>query len=99
MAAKLILRKRERLSEDGALVEMVIWQLPKRTQERPHGLKYRLYYGQADGTCVVRYDNELGKGDHRHYGGHEAPYQFVSPEQLVADFLVDVAKARGGDDG
>ena len=41
---------------------MVLWQLPKPTKDRPHGLKYRLYYGLADGTCVVRYDNETGKG-------------------------------------
>jgi len=45
--------------------------LPSADQERPHGLKYRLYYGLADGTCQVRYDNERGKGDHRHYGKQE----------------------------
>jgi len=40
----------------------------------------------------VRYDNEAGKGDHVHYGNEEHPYAFVSPEQLMADFLGDVTK-------
>jgi hypothetical protein len=46
---------------------------------------------------VVRYDNETGKGDHRHVGDREEPYRFVSVERLVEDFLGDVARARGGD--
>ena len=41
---------------------MVIWELPAATVERPHALKYRLYCGEA-GRCIVRYDNEAGKGE------------------------------------
>ena len=26
------------------------------------------------GVCVLRYDNEAGKGDHRHFGSGERPY-------------------------
>ncbi len=52
--------------------------------------------GSADGTCLVRYyDNERGKGDHRHLGDLETPYAFVDIESLVADFLADVARIRG----
>lgn len=80
---------------DGSLIEMVIWQLPEKTVDRPHGIKYRLYYGLPDGTCVVRYDNELGKGDHRHFGGVEEPYQFLDVETLMTDFMTAVRKARG----
>lgn len=79
---------------DGAIREMVLWQLPRGTTDRPHGLKYRLYYGSADGTCLVRYDNETGKGDHHHYRDQEAPYRFVSVEKLVDDFLADIARLR-----
>ncbi|MCC6474303.1 MAG: hypothetical protein IT514_11210 [Burkholderiales bacterium] len=79
---------------DGAIREMILWQVPTPTADRPHGLKYRLYYGLANGTCVVRYDNESGKGDHRHYSGEEQPYEFSSVETLVQDFLADVAKMR-----
>lgn len=61
-----------------------------------YGLKYRLYYGLADSTCTVRYDNETGKGDHRHEGDREEPYSFTDVETLVADFLADIARVRKG---
>lgn len=53
------------LLPDGSIVEMVIWQLPSASPERPHGLKYSLFYG-FDGQRIVGYDNERGKGDHKH---------------------------------
>ena len=76
------------------LIEMVIWQLPDATSDRPHGLKYRLYCGRG-GECVVRYDNEMGKGDHRHQGDREESYRFESLEKLVADFQEDCARLAG----
>jgi hypothetical protein len=79
---------------DGALREMVLWRVP-RTAHHPHGLKYRLYYGDAEGRCLVRYDNERGKGDHRHRGNMEARYEFRDVETLVADFLNDIRQLRG----
>jgi hypothetical protein len=75
-------------------VEMVIWALPAATGERPHALKYRLHCGRG-GKCVVRYDNESGKGDHRHYGAYEESYRFISLERLVADFREDCARLSG----
>ena len=78
---------------DGSIVEMTIWQLATINPERPHGLKYSLYYGRAD-KRLVGYDNERGKGDHKHIGEREMRYRFVSVEQLVADFLADVDSAR-----
>lgn len=57
-------------------------------------LKYRLYYGLANGTCEVRYDNETGKGDHRHSKDQEEQYHFTDVETLLADFLADIEKAR-----
>ena len=79
---------------DGAIREMVLWSLPKADVERPHGLKYRLYYGK-DGICFVRYDNEKGKGDHRHYGDREEPYLFESVESLIQSFQADIDRERG----
>jgi hypothetical protein len=58
-----------------------------------HDLKYALAYVVA-GVCVVRYDNEAGKGDHRHVGEVEDAYAFTSPEALLADFWADVDKWR-----
>lgn len=78
---------------DGSIVEMTIWQLAKVDPERPHGLKYSLYHGRA-GERLVGYDNERGKGDHKHMAGRELRYRFVSVEQLVADFLADIESVR-----
>ena len=58
-----------------------------------HSFKYRLAY-VVGGKCVLRYDNELGKGDHRHAGRKEKPYDFVSVDQRLDDFLADVARWR-----
>jgi hypothetical protein len=79
---------------DGAILEMRIWRLPEADVERPHGLKYSLFYGR-EGRRIIGYDNERGKGDHRHYGAHEEPYAFSTAQQLVADFLSDVEHERG----
>lgn len=76
---------------DGAMVEMIIWQLPQATTDRPHGLKYSLFYGR-DGERVVGYDNERGKGDHKHIRDVQTRYRFVNVERIVADFLADVER-------
>jgi len=43
---------------------------------------------------VLRYDNETGKGDHRHIGEAETAYTFSSYENLLADFWADVEAWR-----
>ena len=88
MKAVLIYRKTE-MRSDGIKLEMVIWQLPTPTPDRPHGLKYRLWAGR-DGKTLVRYDNEAGKGDHMHVGRAEKPYVWRDMSALVEDFLNDV---------
>jgi hypothetical protein len=80
--------------DDGAIVEMVIWRVPSTVPPSTHGLKYSLFYGHA-GIRLVGYDNERGKGDHRHFQGKEMAYTFTTVEQLVADFWSDV-NAVGG---
>lgn len=91
--AKLQLRSKL-VYPDGSVQELVIWQLSATTADRPHGFKYRCYYGSADGKCLVRYDNEFGKGDHVHLGGMVRSYVFESIERLLADFDRDVARVR-----
>ncbi|MBW1780944.1 MAG: hypothetical protein JRL30_09420 [Deltaproteobacteria bacterium] len=93
MKARLIYQEKF-IYADGAIREMVLWQLPKITSDKPHGLKYRLYYGLDDGTCLVRYDNESGKGDHKHIEGREEAFQFKDVETLVAEFLEEIEKVR-----
>jgi len=79
---------------DGAIVEMKIWQLAKPVRGSTHRLKYSLFYGFA-GERLVGYDNEPGKGDHRHTEGKEEQYAFSTVETLMADFLADVRRLRG----
>lgn len=79
---------------DGAIREMTIWRLPEKSAERPHGLKYSLFYG-FPGSRLIGYDNEKGKGDHRHYENNEESYSFDTVEQLVADFKSDIERIRG----
>jgi hypothetical protein len=93
MKARLLLRDKKTLAS-GALVEIVIWKLPHNTPEQPHGLKYRLVYVK-DGRRLVGYDNETGKGDHKHLEESESPYRFVSIDQLIADFWHDVREYGG----
>ena len=93
MNAKLLLHDKY-VYADGAIREMVLWKLPKADPERPHGLKYSLYYG-IKGERIVGYDNERGKGDHRHYRDREERYSFTSVEKLIEDFRRDIDNERG----
>lgn len=92
MGATIIQRERE-TRPGGVLVEMVVWHVEPSVPGCAHGYKYRLYAGR-NGKTLVRYDNESGKGDHKHVGEAEteAPYQFVTMNQTLRDFLEDVAR-------
>lgn len=68
-----------------AFAELVLWQLHKPLAGSVHAFKYRLAY-VVHSVCVLRYDNEAGKGDHRHFGKKESAYAFTTPDQLIADF-------------
>jgi len=92
MKAELLMRER-RVLEVG-FIEVIVWGLPEPLSGSTHSFKYRLAY-VVEGECVLRYDNESGKGDHRHMGGKETTYVFVSVDQLLDDFLADVARWKG----
>lgn len=81
--------------EDGAILETALWHVPSPVPPSTHGLKYSLFYGRP-GVREVGYDNERGKGDHRHFRGAESNYAFSTVEQLMADFWSDVRALRGG---
>jgi hypothetical protein len=91
-ARPLVFLKRK--NADGTIIDIKIWQLPGSSHERPHGLKYSLFYGRK-GERIIGYDNETGKGDHRHHGSREEPYAFAGMERLLKDFFADVAQERG----
>lgn len=94
MADAQLLFHSKRVFDDGSVLELKIWLLPEPVQGSAHPLKYSLYYGEG-GRRLVGYDNERGKGDHRHRGDVEEAYAFRSVEQLVADFEADVSALRG----
>jgi len=92
MKAGLLYDERHVLAED-AFVEIVIWRVPQALRGSVHHYKYRLAL-VAEGECVLRYDNEAGKGDHRHVGRKEMPYTFAGSDKLLADFWTDVGLWR-----
>ena len=79
--------------EDGAMVRMVIWQVPSPVSPSEHPYKYRLVYLEK-GNRVIGFDNERGKGDHRHHGEAETPYVFVDVVTLIRDFIGAVRRRR-----
>ena len=89
----VLVRRQKSILSDGAVLELVFWRLAGPVPGSGDHYKYRLYYGRK-GRRIVGYDNERGKGDHRHLDGQEAPYAFSSVEALVRDFLADVDLRR-----
>nr|WP_242697588.1 DUF6516 family protein [Bordetella petrii] len=81
------------VDESGAIIQMVVWQVPHSVPPSLHRIKYRLVY-VVNGERVLGFDNERGKGDHRHWGNEESPYHFVSIDRLIEDFLADVARHK-----
>ena len=92
MNTKLMLNERHIISED-SFVEMVLWSLTSPLSGSMHSYKYRLAL-IVNGRCVLRYDNETGKGDHKHIGDEEFPYIFTTPKALLDDFWSDVDNWR-----
>jgi hypothetical protein len=92
MKAQRLAQSKE-VRDDGSIVEVVVWRLPEPITPCVHDFKYRLYYG-CGGVDRVRYDNERGKGDHRHINRQELSYTFESLEKLLDDFEQDIANWR-----
>jgi len=72
MKARLLFDRRVVVDEH-SFAELVAWVLPKPSAGSKHRFKYRLAFVVRD-RSVVRYDNETGKGDHRHFDGSETAY-------------------------
>ena len=85
MGATLLLNERHILSED-AFVEIVVWRLPSPVSGSRHAYMYRLAL-ISKGVCLLRYDNETGKGDHKHVGEKEMSFLFHHPGKTARRFL------------
>jgi hypothetical protein len=84
MKAQELLNARIKQGDD-AFAELRVWHLPKPVRGSTHPFKYRLAFVTA-GVCVLRFDNEAGKGDHCRIGSVETRYTFTSVDNLLADF-------------
>ncbi|WP_370570034.1 DUF6516 family protein [Serratia sp. OS31] len=48
----------------------------------------------VEDKCVLRYDIEAGKGDHKHLDTVEISISFIDINQLVDDFIAEVNQLR-----
>lgn len=92
MKASLLVRNRIAYGDE-SFAEIVVWRVPDSLPGSSHQYKYRLAF-VARGACVLRYDNEAGKGDHRHARGRETRYRFSTLDKLFADFELDIRRFR-----
>ena len=90
MKAEPVIQDRIEIADD-AVAHVVIWQLAQPLPGSAHLFKYRLAY-VVSGECVLRFDNESGKGDHWHQGARELPYRFAGVPVLMADFMAEIAR-------
>lgn len=86
-----LLEKSRTIVADDAFIEVVLWKLPAPVPGSHHLFKYRLAL-VLHGECILRYDNERGKGDHRHIGTQEEPFDFTTLEDLFDAFASDMRR-------
>lgn len=91
MDAESLLNQIDLLPPDNAFQQLVLWRVPMPVRGSWHDYKYRFAL-VVDDVCVLRYDNEAGKGEHKHIGDRQFSYVFVDTETLLNDFLDDVAR-------
>jgi len=92
MSTQAELLYREKRSHARGIIELVVWRVPEPVPPSEHPFKYRLVFVR-DGIRIIGYDNERGKGDHKHLGDTELPYNFVNETRLLEDFWQDVMEA------
>ncbi len=87
MKAKLLSRIKQ--TWGAGVIEGVIWEVPEPVPPSKHRIKYRLVY-IVNGVRIVGYDNERGKGDHKHVLDSEMIYIFHDASTLIQDFMNDI---------
>ena len=79
--------------DDGSFLIICVWRVPDPVPPSAHRFKYSFFYGRP-GARLVLFDNERGKGDHKHVGEIESAYVFESVEKLTLDFMEEVRRIR-----
>ena len=84
-------RTARRWIDEVSFIEIRVVRLSEPLDGSEHPYKYSLALVVA-GECVLRYDNDRGKGDHKHEGEAESAYVFTTLSQLLSDFKADVRR-------
>lgn len=88
------LYRREKIYLDSqSFISIMIWEVDPSVLGSAHSYKYRLAY-VVNGECIMRYDNERGKGDHKHIGEKEVSTHFTTIEKLIDDFFTEIEALR-----
>jgi hypothetical protein len=82
---------------DGTILVVRVWRVPSPVPPSANGFKYSFFYGRP-GERLVLFDNERGKGDHKHIREVESSYCFETIEQLTTDFMVAVRAIQAEED-
>ena len=93
MPSELVSFFRFNYPNEEAFVQVKIWKVKPNVKGSLHEYKYSCAYVVRN-ICVLRYDNEAGKGDHKHINDKEIPVQFTDIKDLIAQFDADVQKIR-----
>ena len=88
MKPRLVAKERLGFGEN-AFADVAIFEVPNPKLPSKHYYKYRLAY-VVDEICVLRFDNEAGKGDHKHIGKNETEYVFIDLDSLINDFYAEI---------
>lgn len=92
----MLYRKFKRYLNGTDYIRVVIWEVDPAVPGSAHNFKYSMAY-IASGVCVMRYDNERGKGDHKHLGNQEISIDFVTIEQLLDNFISEAVSLHEGE--
>lgn len=93
MPSEIIMFERYEFPNENAFVRIKVWKVQPNVRASKHQYKYSLVY-VVDGVCQLRYDNEAGKGDHKHVGDAEYPVTFSTLKDLLTQFRADVTAMR-----
>lgn len=92
MKAQVLVDDRIKQS-DNSFVELRVMSVPNPVRGSSHTFKYSLSL-VVEGKCMLRFDNEAGKGDHYHRDGIELPYRFTTMPALLKEFWKQVDQWR-----
>ncbi len=81
--------------EKGEFVEIRVYEV-ERGKFFPEGIKYSMNFIK-NGLCILRYDNERGKGHHKHLKGKEVKLEFKDVNNLKRAFMEEVSAIRSVD--